>query len=369
MMRQIQILSLVTVAAWLVACVGEDIPETSADAESIQQALEETDGGFDEEDTAPMFGLEAEFADGGLDVEDPAVEDEALAFGPEGRFPIPDEARAISVMVLWGQLRVNPDVPEPTVWDGTISVSDGGLIVRRVVRFEPETDRLLPRFDRQTVNVRSVTLPHNDGLIVTLVPPIRDGATDELPPALVVSLGEHRDVVVPAADLADGFRAVVPVDRMGNVIMITTIPAHPCPHGALAGVWTTLRPGLGTFHGRWMGLGGELIGHLRGIWGVNRAGEQVFYGKYIDRDGRFRGLVRGVWAEGSFSGRWVGRGGRHLGGLRGHYRTVPEGAELDLEGDGVFGGHWVEACPGHECRPDRRCPGEDEETELPEEML
>ena len=50
-------------------------------AEALQQALESPNGGFDAEDTDPLFGEEAEFVDQGMDEEDPAVEDEALAFG------------------------------------------------------------------------------------------------------------------------------------------------------------------------------------------------------------------------------------------------------------------------------------------------
>jgi hypothetical protein len=367
MKRHFTVLTLTVIAAWLVGCVGEGSPEI-AEADSLQQAIESPEGGFDTEDDEPMFGDEESFADLGLDEEDPAIDDERLAFGPEGRFPIPDEMRAVTVLVQWGQLRINPEVAEPTVWDGTISASEGGLIVRRVVRFEPRTDELLPRFDRQTVNVRSVTQPHNDGLILTLVLPPRDPSIgdDERPPALLVNLGEAREVVVPAAALADGFRAMVPVDRMGNVIVITTVPPHPCPHGAFAGLWREVRSDLGTFQGRWIGLDGELQGHLRGIWGVNREGHQVFFGKYIGRDGRFRGLVRGVWHDGELTGRWVDRSGRHLGGLRGQYRTAPE--EAEMRADGGFGGHWIEACPDHECSSDR-CPGEDDATDLPEELL
>jgi hypothetical protein len=374
MKRHTQILSLVAVTLWISGCVGTD-DTTSAldDAGSIQQALEQPNGDFDTEDTAPMFGEDDVFADIGVDEEYPAVEDEELAFGPDGRYPIPDDVRGITVVVQWGQPRPNPDVPVPTVWDGDISVSDGGLIVRRVLRFEDRTDMLLPRFDPQTVFVRSVTQPHNDGLILTLVPPRPDDAAGReddptaRPPALVVSLGDVEDIVVPIRDLADGFRVMVPVDRMGNVIVIATVPDHPCPAGMLAGVWRQVEPGLGNFRGRWIGLEGELLGHLQGIYGTNEAGEQVFFGKFIDRDGRFHGLLRGVWGDGTFSGRWVDREGRHIGGLRGDYRVGPAGE--DRPADGVFAGHWIEACGDHRCDAGTRCPGEDPESEMPEELL
>jgi hypothetical protein len=374
MKRHTQVLSLVAVTLWISGCVGTD-DTTSAldDAGSIQQALEQPNGDFDTEDTAPMFGEDDVFADIGIDEEYPAVEDEEMAFGPDGRYPIPDDVRGISVVVQWGQPRPNPDVPVPTVWDGDISVSDGGLIVRRVLRFEDRTDMLLPRFDRQTVFVRSVTQPHNDGLVLTLVPPRPDDAAGReddptaRPPALVVSLGDVEDIVVPIRDLADGFRVMVPVDRMGNVIVIATVPDHPCPAGMLAGVWRQVEPGLGNFRGRWIGLEGELLGHMQGIYGTNEAGEQVFFGKFIDRDGRFHGLLRGVWGDGTFSGRWVDREGRHVGGLRGDYRVGPAGE--DRPADGVFAGHWIEACGDHRCDESTRCPGEDPESEMPEDLM
>ena len=357
MQRHLVIGALAIFSSWLIGCVGEnDSSGNNLDEpDSIQQALDSPGGGFDAEDTDPMFGEEDEFAETGMDEEDPTVDDEELAYGPGGREEIPDSARAITVLVLWGQLRINPEVPSYTQWDGTISASEGGLIVRRTVRFEPRTDNLLPRIDRQTVALRSVTLPHNDGLILTMVPPPMSSSEEGLPPALVVSLGEFRDVVIPANDLADGFRAIIPVDRMGNVIVIATVPPHPCPRGVLAGVWRQVRPGMGTYRGRWVGMGGELRGHVRGIYGTNEDGQQVFFGKFIARDGAFRGLLRGVWVEGNFIGRWIDRSGRHLGGLRGHYFVHPDG---DRPVDGVFSGHWVEAC--HACAPgDEACGEED----------
>ena len=367
MKRNILTLSLTTFVIWFVGCLEQENPEPSIDdAESIQQALDQDDGGFDSTDEAPMFDEEDEFADRGFDEEDPAVEDEELAYGPGGRegSGIPDDARAITVLVLWGQLRLNTEVARPTVWNGAIAASEGGLIVRRAVRFEGRSDALLPREDRQTVAFRSTTLPHNDGLILTMV----HGPADDtgLPPALVASLGEFEDIVVSADNLADGFRAIIPVDRMGNVIVITTVPAHPCPRGVLSGAWRQLRPGVGNFRGRWVGMGGELRGHVRGIYGTNEDGLQVFFGKYISRDGHFRGLLRGIWNEGDFTGRWIDRSGRHLGGLRGHYFVHPDG---EAPVDGVFSGQWIEACAGFECGADRPCPGEDEDTELPPELI
>jgi hypothetical protein len=35
----------------------------------------------------------------------------------------------------------------------------------------------------------------------------------------------------------------------------------------------------------------------------------------------------------------------------------------------VFAGHWIEACGDHRCDAGTRCPGEDPEAEMPEDLL
>lgn len=369
MKRSTTFLSLLTIAA-VTGCVGDTGQGDPAEVAAVQEALELDDGGFDTADAAPMFGEEAAFAEAGLDLEDPAIGDPIAAYGPDGApAPDADEARAINVLVLWGQLRVDRDVESPRRWDGDVATTVGGLVLRRAIRFEDPTDAVLPRTDPQSIAFTSVTGPHHDGLLVSLVPPRlpEDGALPpEGEPELTISLAGLEDIVITTAQLAEGYRTAIPVDDERNFVVVTTLPNHPCPDGVLAGIWRHVGRGYGTFRGRWMGEGGELRGHVQGLWGTNRAGRQIFFGKYIGNAGEFRGLLRGVWGDGAFTGVFVDRDGAYRGGLRGDYGMI----DAAVPGDGLFGGHWVEACEAEGCGPDGECPGLDPSVpgadELPE---
>ncbi len=359
MQRIATLIAIISAGALVTGCTGST-DSIEAEADLTQEALELDNGGFDVEDTMPMFGDEADFADLGQDLEDLEITDQMMVHGPDGApSPEGDDELGVTVLVLWGQLRPNPEIPYARVWNGELETSAGAIAVRRTVRFEGPTDALEERPNHRVVPFRSATRPHNDGLLVTLLPPrpTADGTPPDVEPVFVVRLAGLEEIVVPIADLVDGFRAAIPIDRIGNTIVITTAPAHPCPHGVLAGTWRHLRPDLGVFQGRWMGRHGELNGHVRGVWGVNRLGRQVLFGKYIGNDGRFRGLLRGVWNEGRFTGLFVDGRGEYLGGLAGHYTDLDSG----LPGDGAFGGRWVEACDAERCGPDGECPGIDPE--------
>jgi hypothetical protein len=351
MKRLTIITSTLVTAAMITACVGSD-QDSSAELASVEQALEMENGGYDVADAQPMFGDPEAFQELELDIEDQELTDSQMIHGPEGR-PDPSELlEGVNVLVFWGQVRPNPELEVPTRWDGRLAVTDGAMRLRRLVRFEGPTDELLPRPNRRVVPFRSATLPHNDGLLVTLLRPV-DPSTEVPGAELRLELEGKAPVVVDVADLVAGHRLIVPVDDLGNVVVMTTAPAHPCPHGILSGVWQELRSDLGTFRGRWMGAHGQLHGHVKGIWGINRAGRRVMFGKYIGNDGRFRGLIRGVWGEGRFTAVFVDADGAYRGGLGGRYGTV----DAPLHGDGLFGGRWVEACEAERCGPDGACPG------------
>jgi hypothetical protein len=332
--RTLSMCCAICAAAMLTGCAADEIP--TDDAAALTEALELENGGFDDSDAEPMFGLEAELAAAGLDEEPVAVEDPILINGPDG-VP-PEGVEAATVLVLWGQIRVDPDQEAPRRWDGQISTTGGALVVRRTLRFEAETDALLPRTERESVAFTSVTRPHRDGLLLDVV--LAPEAT--VPQDLVVSLDGLDDIVIAGADLVAGYHELVPVDDTGNAVLIASVPRGPCVDGMLVGVWNrVVGDRLGTFHGRWQGAEGELQGHLRGIYGVNRAGAPVFYGKYISTDGAFQGFLRGEYGDGRFTGRWVDRDGETIGELAGRYS---DDLGRDLPGDGVFAGGWSESC-------------------------
>lgn len=338
------IFTIVTAILWaLTGCVGSDEAPLEESVDSLQSALESEDGQLGTGDEAPFFGAAELFEEMEIAGEEPEVMEESLALGPEGDRMLRPGVEGLPVHIIWGQPHFNPDIDRPQRWDGSVSVNAGGVMVGRVIRFEPETDALLPRPNRQVVPFSSITLPHNDGLLLILARDPDALSSDGAEPTLIIRSEALADpVVVPIADLADGYRRVIPVDRDGNVMVITSVPDAPCPRGLVGGVWREVTPGLGTFYGRWQGRGGVLEGHVRGIWGVNRRGEQVIFGKYITLDGTFRGLLRGTYDDGELRAAWIGRSGRHLGGLVGHYHHVP--SVSDIPGDGLFFGHWAERC-------------------------
>jgi hypothetical protein len=315
-------------AASSAACTEAD------EADQIASALEAENGGLDMEDEAPMFGLSDEVVaaeiDDGAAFADPLADDtETLAM-----IDAPGAVTA-EVALLWGQLP--PDrAPEDYVrdWSGRLRLNRGGLIVRRTVRFEDATDRVLPRTDRAVVEFESQTRPHNDGLLLTVVDPDPSAG----PLVLTYEGGDTGTHEVVLADLLEGPQ-VRDVGSAGDRIVAVALrrDRDACDHGFGRGRWHALRDDLGRLIGRIFDSSGEPIGHIRGVWGHRESGEQVFFGKYIDDEGRFRGIFGGHYRDGEMIGRWLTRGGEH-GRLHGMYRESAPGPRVG----GGFVLRWAE---------------------------
>ena len=308
---------------------------TPADeADEIAAALEEENGGLDMEDEAPGFGLPDDFA--AADLDDGAVYTDAYAEDTDtiAMLDAPG-AVAADVTIVWGQLP--PDLaPEDYVrdWSGTLRLNRGGLIVRRTIRFEDATDRVRPRTDRAEVGFDSVTRPHNDGLMLTVVDP--DPGAGPLVLTYERPDGASYDLLL--ADLLEGPQ-VRDVGDAGDRIVAVALrrDRDACDHGFGRGRWHALRDHLGRLLGRIFDAAGEPIGHIRGVWGERPDGEQVFFGKYIDDEGRFRGIFGGHYRDGEMVGRWLTRFGEH-GRLHGLYRESVPGPRVG----GGFVLRWAE---------------------------
>jgi len=338
------LVTMAMAATLAMGCTTSDETDIE-DTDVLQEALEYEDGLLGTYDEEPLFGRPDLYAELDLDGEDEAVIDEELAFGPiAATDPAERERRGLPVLLVWGQRHPAPMVAPVTLWNGAVSVTAGALVVERIVRFEGPSDTLLPRVDPQTVPFTSATRPHHDGLIVSALRPLpSEGASTEERASLVFSTAALAEpIVVDLAELAMGLEVIVPVDDLGNVVIISSVPDDPCPRGIVAGTWRRLRPGLGTLHGRFQGARGELMGHLLGIWGVTAAGEQRFVAKYISEAGVFRGLVIGGYNDGELRGRWISRDGEDRGVVGGRYTGIEEAS--GGRADGVFFGHWLEAC-------------------------
>ncbi|MBI4952810.1 MAG: hypothetical protein HY908_12315 [Myxococcales bacterium] len=313
------------------ACIGE--PTEDPEVAAIAQALEEENGGLTMTDEAPAFGA-PELANAAAEPEeaiaDPYLDDVEV----QGLQQLPD-AVVFHALVLWGQFPVNLENTEPRVWSGALHVNRGAVLVDKAVAFESDTDHLLPRPDAQTVAFESVTLPHHDGLRLTIIDP-----TPLAGEPLVVRYAGADGLVVslPIETLVHGPVTRV-VDELGNrvVAMAMAQPIDGCAHGMLGGHWRELAPGRGRFIGPVVNAEGDRIGHLRGIYGVRENDEQVFFGKYIDAEGKFMGLFKGHYGDEKFEGQWLHFAG-DVGKLGGQYRETLPGPEQG----GHFLGGWAE---------------------------
>jgi len=342
-------------AGLLLAWGCGDTAEPTAEGSAIADALQQENGGVTMEDEAPAFG-EPETFDEIAEYE--AVQDETADDPEVASMRDRPDAVQVNLIVEWGQIPGNPENETPRNWSGVFHVNRGAMIVRRVIKFEERTDRLLPRPDRQHVPFTSVTLPHHDGMILTIIDP--EPQSDEpLVFSYVSPLPRHDEpprldpatdatdqvpnqpqtiVRVPVRDLLDG-RVELLIDDAGNRMVAAAMarPIDLCERGFLAGRWHKVEEGRGRFIGRVMHDEGEPAGHIRGIYGRRENGEQVFFGKFINLEGEFKGIFRGEYGDGHFGGRWLHRPGER-GVLGGVYREGIPGPETG----GHFVGRWAE---------------------------
>lgn len=254
--------------------------------------------------------------DEGEDYDDPTKEDEDYQAADND--PL---ARKFFLRIDWGQLRFDPQCPEPTNWDGAVSVSNGFIRILRKIAFDRHDSFIRPRTDKAVVEWQSRTLPHHDGLLVKIVVPASASgvtvtfATDPLTRTFTL------DELVKMNER-------VPVDEIGNEVSFVARErgSHIFGAGFLAGKWSH-----GEFRGRWIGLFGQVEGYVRGTYGVRSDGKKVFFGKYVDAEGNFKGRLRGVWGYGAplvpggyFAGHWVDASGRIAGFLGGHWINSPD---------------------------------------------
>lgn len=323
------------------------------DPDTIASALEQENGGLDMADEAPLFGEPDLFDEAGL-VDVDQVYDDSMANDDLVLTMLESaDATLYHTTVTWGQIPGNPDNETPYDWTGALHVNRGAILIRRIVRFEPATDHVLPRSDRQTVAFQSVTLPHRDGLRLTIIDP---DPTNEEPLMLSYVTEEGPVASVAAASLAEEPQELV-VDEAGNRMVAVAFerPLDVCEYGFLGGKWHRVAQGRGIILGRVTDALGEPIGYMRGLYGKRLNGAQVFFGKYINLDGEFRGLFRGRYADGHFAGRWIHASGE-IGALGGEYRETIPGPEVG----GHFLGRWAETSCNLEVGGDESTVGEDE---------
>jgi len=312
------------------ACV--DPPGGSGDANDVSSAIEQPGGGLDTSDEAPAFGADAELAAA-------AIEDASLASDPLAADPATlamDRASAATgfrVTLVWGKLPADPGAKDARTWTGSLTLSRGGMIVRRTIGFEDATDKLLPRVALDTVSFQSVTRPYVDGLALTVLDPMPSATATQ-----TLTYTPADGSTSYALDLAQLAAGPITIDAGGGFQIIAIghrRQATACDGGFMRGRWHALSPQLGKFLGVVTDEDGAPVGHVRGVYGERRDGDAVVFGKFIDRDGHFRGLLDGTFGNGEYQARWIDRQGDH-GAAHGVYF---EGATPTA---GMFLGRWAE---------------------------
>lgn len=305
---------LLLTLALLVAVVGcSQNPSDTATVTNDQLAIDF--GGYDATAEAPAFG-DAELlamSAGEGEYNDP------LLGTPSSDSVIADpDAGLFHFRAVWGQLEYDSTFTTPTDWAGSITISRGAAIVRRLIRFEPATDSLLPRTDRTLIEYASTTTVHNDGISVDFyVPPPGDPVFDSSWAMDTDSLGNVIDstlevdtVYAEPATLtfvAGSYSRTFTLDELamldeivelddGNAIAFQAqrIYRFACPRGFIRGKWGFDEEDQGRFRGEWMSDYGVLAGWVQGTFDRTDEGK-VFYGKWITKNGLFEGLLRGRW--------------------------------------------------------------------------
>lgn len=326
-----------------VACTTDTSSPPDESPESIATSLEQENGGFDTVDEAPQFGDTALFTSADIEADAPVTD--AMATDPtvvdlQGSAT----AAAHNVIVMWGRMPADPN-GAARVWNGSLKLSRGAVVIRRRIAFEPATDKILPRTSRDTISFESKTTTHADGLALTVFDPTPASATPlslTYSPAdgavgYTLSLGPTAVAGPVVIDAGDGNTIVMSSHRRNDA----------CDHGFLRGRWQAIARDAGRFAGLVVNSDGEPTGHVRGIYGKKQNGDAVFFGKFINRDGQFRGILGGTYDDGHFNGRWLVRSGDH-GVVQGMYRA---GATLRA---GQFLARWAEStCAAADPTPTR----------------
>ncbi len=329
-----RISSLVIGNAVMALCVGFAGCAENTDTTEIGAQIEKENGGLDMDDEATLFGIADDFEDANLIDEEDEHEDEL-----DGTTEITDVEEVSGVAVYhvairWGQMPGNRDNEVGRDWSGTLSVNRGAMVVRSRVAFEA-SDRVLPRVDRQKVSFESRTLPHSDGLRLTVLDPT-PGADEPL--VIAYRTGEGLVHSIAIEDLVAEPHDYV-VDDANNRIRAIAMrrPVDVCDYGFLTGRWHKVGERFGVLRGRVTNEHGRTVGFMKGIYGVKRDGDRVFFAKVIEKEGRSRGIIAGHYGNNRFRGVWRTRDGEY-GRAGGAYRETVPGPRIG----GIYRGLWAE---------------------------
>lgn len=322
-------------------CQSTGVTSNSSDTEILEEPaslLTKDNGGYSSEDEVSRFGLESMnqyTADEEASDPSVSVEDEAKAVADPG-------AQVYRVRIVWGNLALNArdeiggdEETDVIHWGGSLSYDGAAtLLLDKTILFE-KNDLILDEADPTVISWDSITGPHVDGILATLI--VTPGTGGDALTFGTKAL-EH---TIPLADL-DRYNEIVTLDEDGHGVAFTALRIDDdgdCAEGFLEGKYHDRTDGHdgGIFRGRVLTDEGELNGHVRGHYGVNGDGDQVFFGKYINVDGLFRGFLRGTYGDGAMAGDWI-LSDETVGTLAAKY---VQGETVD---SGFFQGYWETTC-------------------------
>ncbi|MCP4685673.1 MAG: hypothetical protein GY867_09530 [bacterium] len=338
---------------WAIGCSDNPSdPQTDADLPNINSDF----GGYTAVDEAPGFGDPDLVAAEG---EEEEVDDAMAATPLIQDWVVDPNVLAFHFRAVWGQLCYDSTVTTATDWTGSLTISRGGLLTRRLICWELNQDFLLPRTARELVDWQSTTTVHHDGLAFDLLIPWVTGYDSTM---VVDTIDDTTfdtayvvDTVLPepftltfetgpytrtfAMEELAALDTVVYVDDAdSNAVVFQGYQKfrNVCPRGILSGRWGYDEEGNGIFRGIWHSRFGFADGYVQGFFGVNDDDEQVFYGKWVDRDGRFEGLLAGTYglhpsvnasemakkrAGGWLDGRIYDANESEIGALKGRFKS------------------------------------------------
>ncbi len=368
------------------ATVTPDTSTLDGQAPELAMDLSAPDGGVSAAAEAPGFG--DPYFNRYLAEDEPV--DDALDRDPRMN-PLQSRpgASVLYLRIIWGNLRRGPEADDdagaagPVLdWSGGARVTDGLLLPKQVIAFEPNDRMVRPvraaaeggGIDRQVVEWISHTGGGWDGVLLkVVVPPAADTAfAADRARTPGDGLTPDDQFIFATAPLTVRF-PLAAAARMDTTFMVDTVHGVSitgfdrgdlddlCPRGAVLGTWVRV-PGDsldgGYFRARWTGPVGGIRGHMRGRWGVLEDGTQAFVGKVIGPDGAYLGHVRGTWAaddadpsHGTYRGVWVRLSGDGAEASRGRVRG---GWAVNdrVEDGGLLRGEWAA-----DCNPDSAAPG------------
>ena len=308
--------------------------------------INEAYGGLTTEDESPEFGEPAVFETLGAATADSAFDD-AIATDPTFVTVEQNFTTVHYLLMAWGNLKRasadgSDDATTPKDFSGTLSVTDGGIVVVRKVRMEAaQDDGVLPRTDLKLVEWKSTIYGGVDGLLVKIVAPADATVTLTAAGQTIAKTVAELDLTYGVVDVPDTDDALAwaaaAVDKSGG-----------CAHGYMVGRWNRRLAIGGVYRGRWVSADGELRGHMRGIFGERNDGDHVFFGKWIGGGGEFHGLLAGRYDAGQLQGHWLDAELRLAGRVKGTYF---EPAALEPRKIGFYLGTWQEACPADPIEP------------------